>query len=198
MTDQESGFTFTERCRRMLAEQPSQAEFTLSRGGLETLVLDSERLAIMNAQAVREHLEEEERAERMRPRDLNEQMTALIARYPDAHLEPSEQSGYSLLYVPGVERSAIWKNRVCELIFLLPDGFPYSQPHRFLTSDDDTLLAHGGQASNIIGPINGAPPSLLQWHWAITSRRPQHTLLDHVNAARRRFEFANASDLESA
>ncbi len=38
-----AGETFTERCRKMLAAQPSQSEFTLSRGGLEVLLLDSER-----------------------------------------------------------------------------------------------------------------------------------------------------------
>jgi hypothetical protein len=40
--------TFTERCRRMLDKDPSRIEFTLSRGGLETLVQDSERYGADN------------------------------------------------------------------------------------------------------------------------------------------------------
>lgn len=40
--------TFTERARRMLLEQPQQQEFTLSRAGLEALVLDAERYAQRN------------------------------------------------------------------------------------------------------------------------------------------------------
>lgn len=35
--------SFTDRCRRLLNEQPAQAEFTLSRAGLKLLVADSER-----------------------------------------------------------------------------------------------------------------------------------------------------------
>lgn len=37
--------TFTSKCRRMLDNQPDQAEFTLSRVGLEILVTGSERYA---------------------------------------------------------------------------------------------------------------------------------------------------------
>jgi len=40
--------TFTDICRRLLNEQPDRAEFTLSRGALETLVQDSERYAASN------------------------------------------------------------------------------------------------------------------------------------------------------
>ncbi len=40
------GETFTGRCRRMLTEQPSQVEFTLSRQGFETLVVDAERYGL--------------------------------------------------------------------------------------------------------------------------------------------------------
>lgn len=45
-----NGEMFTDRCRKMLAEQPDQSEFTLSRAGLETLVLDSERYGASNAE----------------------------------------------------------------------------------------------------------------------------------------------------
>ncbi len=41
---------FTERCRRLLTEQPSQPQFTISRDGLELLVQDSERYGAQNAE----------------------------------------------------------------------------------------------------------------------------------------------------
>lgn len=183
--------TFTERCRRLLTEQPNQAEFTVSRAGLETLVLDNERYAALNREAVQRHLE------RRRLSDLSEQVEKLRARYPDAHLDPTE-FGHSLLWVPGVKRPAkIWKNAEATLVFIIPNGFPYNQPDRFLTSADDTLLKHGYQASDVLGSVSGAPRDLIQWYWEITPT-PQNTLLDHVNAARRRFEFGNASEREDA
>lgn len=43
------GMTFTERCRKMLIEQPDRTKFTLSRSALEVLVTDSERYAERNA-----------------------------------------------------------------------------------------------------------------------------------------------------
>lgn len=49
MTEQKEAVTFTERCRLMLDDQPDQKEFTLSRSGLETLVLDGERYAALNS-----------------------------------------------------------------------------------------------------------------------------------------------------
>lgn len=41
--------SFTARTRRLLTAQPHQAEFTISRAGLETLVADSERYGELNA-----------------------------------------------------------------------------------------------------------------------------------------------------
>jgi hypothetical protein len=54
------GETFTDRCRRLLTDQPKQREFTVSRVGLETLVLDSERYGEANAKAVKQAIADQE------------------------------------------------------------------------------------------------------------------------------------------
>ena len=45
-------YTWTEKCRKLLDEQPNRGEFTITRGGLETLVLDSERVGQANKASV--------------------------------------------------------------------------------------------------------------------------------------------------
>lgn len=191
--------TFTERCRKMLTDQPDQPRFTLSRGGLETLVLDSERYGELNAKLVADKLASNEWAERTRVRTLEEQVADLKAKYPDAELSgPIDEYGTLLLTVPGVKRSAkIWKNRLATIYLLIGNQFPsaHHQPFRFYTSDDDTLLKHGGQTFNVI-PADGAMVGKWKWLWRVQEPNWRHSLLQNVAAASTRFAFGSYEEWE--
>lgn len=194
------GETFTERCRRMLTEQSNQQQFTISRVGLETLVQDSERYGELNAKLVREQLASDEYYERTRVRTLEEQVADVAEKYPGSVLsDPFDEFGRRILTVSGVKRSPrIWKNRLATVYFIVGKDFTsaYSQPVRFFTSDDDTLLKHGGQTFQV---IQAQKPMLGKWEWLwrVTEPNWRHTLLQHVAVASHRFTFGSYEEWEA-
>jgi hypothetical protein len=189
------GETFTQRCRRLLAEQPTQIEFTISRAGLEVLVLDSERYGELNAKLVCEKLAADEYYEQTRVRTLEEQVADVKVKYPGAELgDPIDEYGTRLLTVPGVKRSAkIWKNRLATVYLLVFSQFPsaHAQPLRFFTDEDDTLLEHGGQTFNVILATDSRVLGKWEWLWRIREPNWRHTLLQHVATAQTRFAFGS-------
>ena len=193
------GETFTDRCRRMLTDQPETREFTLSRAALEVLVSDSERYGELNAALVRDQLANDAYRERTRVRTLEEQVADVAAKYPGAELgDPIDEFNRRVLKVPGVKRSAIWKNRRATIYLVIGAHFPnaFSQPVRFFTSDDDTLLNHGGQTFNVV-PAGKPMRGKWEWLWRVRDPNWRHTLLQHVAVASHRFAFGSYEEWEA-
>lgn len=184
--------TFTARCRRLLSEQPNQLEFAVSRAGLETLVLDSERYAEQNAKLLND-----EHNEKWRYKHLDEQIADLKQRWPEASLgDEPDQYGQRLLSIPGVRRNGkLWQNDVATIYLLIPNNYPNPQPSRFFTSDADTLLKHGGQTDMVIR-AHGNPlvEGLWEWLWRVREPSARHTLLQHVAVAQGRFQFTDSRE----
>jgi hypothetical protein len=200
MNDEPHAVTFTWRCRKLLADHPNQTQFTLSRRGLETLVLDSERYGELNAKLSAKSLAAKKYYESRRVRSLEEQIVDLQCKYPEAHLaDQRDEYGRRLLTVPGVKRSnKIWKNRLATIYFLVGDQFPsaHAQPGRFYTNDDDTILEHGGQTFNVL-PATGSLQGKWEWMWRIREPNWRHNLLQIVAAASARFTFGTFEDWQA-
>ena len=181
------GETFTERCRRMLTEQPKQAEFTLSRGGLETLVLDSERLAERNLESSRRHATHVSLT-------IEENMALIRRRYPAATIEKHEFSAW--LTVPGVKLPKGFNKKQTTIYVEVPAGFPGVGPERFWI-DDDLRYAGGGRPTHSapqytsIGPVEKfGKTGLLLCFWRVQRWNPRDTLYGYVLAMTRFFPAA--------
>lgn len=160
------GFTFTEWCRRLLTEQPNQHEFTLSRPGLETLVLDSERYGEQNAKLA-------ERAATLKraypdPIDIDSQMIRVTRNWPGAVLYPPHGNGTvgQWLEVP-VELPKEYKHTSGVMYILLPEGYPYTGPHRFYLRYEDASLEHGGLPKLTSRPQTIEGRTLCEFFWKI-------------------------------
>lgn len=161
-----SGITFTEHCRQLLDAQPTQLEFTLSRAGLEVLVLDSERYGAMNDQ-----LAASAAAHKLAypdPVGLEDQLSKVVQKWPGAILHPPHGSGTvgRWLEVP-ITLPSTYKSATSAMFILLPDGYPHQGPHRFYLPYEDASLESGGLPKCVSGPqiIDGR--RLCEFFWKI-------------------------------
>jgi hypothetical protein len=121
---------------------------------------------------------------------LQSQLDKLRQKYPDATIGGPNENGDRLLSVPGVVLPKFWQPRKTTVYVIIPMGYPMSQPLCFYTPQD-VRLNGGGVPTNTVfdGSCYGGKlaEGLMWWHWKICRDERSTTLVQYVNAMRRRF-----------
>jgi hypothetical protein len=180
-----SGEMFTTRCRRLLNEQPSQREFTISRAGLEVLVTDSERYGDQNAKLAAQFAAHKKAYPD--PDPLENQMQKVLRNWPGSILHDPRGNGTvgRWLEVP-VSLPKAYRKGTAHMFILLPDGYPFSGPHRFYLPYSDASLDHGGLPKCVSGPQKIDGRELCELFWKIARWDGRHMdLFTYVKAMER-------------
>jgi|SRR5580704_3116988 hypothetical protein len=182
--DVPNAVTFTERCRRMLSEQPDQGEFTLSRGGLETLVLDSERYAERNRADAEKAAAAAALVARRTPSSLTAQFEQIRHRYPGSTLEAIEH-GAHWLTVPDVPLPKGFNRKKTTFYVEVPPGYPGVSPARFWVDGD--VRYRGGGLPHLSYLYEKRGVERLLCFWCVQRWSPWDTLRGYVQAMQQFF-----------
>ena len=120
----------------------------------------------------------------MSPLDM--QFQALLERYPGATLR--EDSGVTVVSVPGVLLPQGWSKSKVTVHFLVPAGYPHANPDCFNT-DADLTLEGGAMPKNAAGQVMPGVGNTLwfSWHLGRSWKAGQDTLLTWMGVIHRRF-----------